>query len=226
MIEMLHMNCMEYMAGQPDKSFDVAIVDPPYMTEVGTFGFWSKKSSSIGVPKGKFNIPEWEGQIPDQRYLDELVRVSKHQIIWGINYFKFYHCAGRIVWDKVNGDSCLSDAEIASCSFHDSTRLFVYMWNGMCQAESLMQPRKMQGNKKLNEKRIHATQKPVNLYRWVMHKYCKPGDRILDTHMGSGSSVIAADDMGFDIVATEINKECFDKAIARVTKFTRQLKAF
>lgn len=222
MVELLNIDCLEYMAGLPDKAFDLAIVDPPYMTDVANFGFWGKGSSSIGVERGRFNIPEWDGQIPGQPYLDELLRVSRNQIIWGINYFKFYHCAGRIVWDKVNGDSCLSDAEIASCSFHDSTRLFVYMWNGMNQAESLKNPRKQQGNKKLNEKRIHATQKPVNLYMWLLNKYAKPGYRILDTHLGSGSHAIACEKMGFDLVATEINTDCYNAAVKRFKNFKMQ----
>lgn len=163
------------MARYPDKYFDLAIVDPPYMKGFSKMGYWGKKSSSKGIPRGKFAIPEWDNQIPGQEYLNELLRVSKEQIIWGINYFKFYHCSGRIVWDKVNDGSPLSNCEIASCSLHDSTRIYRYMWNGMNQAESSLNPTKMQGNKKLNEKRIHPTQKPIALYRWLLSRYGNGG---------------------------------------------------
>lgn len=217
---------MDYMRTVPDKHFNLAIVDPPYMVGFRKMGYWGKKGSSKGVPRGKYELPEWDEQIPGEDYLIELMRVSKHQIIWGINYFRFYHTAGRIVWDKVNGNSPLSDAEIASCSYHDSTRIFRYMWNGMNQAESLMKPEKMQGNKALNEKRIHPTQKPVNLYKWLLDRYAVKRDLILDTHLGSGSSAIAAYQMGFDFTGTEINTKYFNAAEKRFNAFTAQQTIF
>lgn len=222
--EVYNEDCMIGMARFADKFFDLAIVDPPYFEGVGKLGYFGDKQSSIGVGRGKYDIPDWDKQIPDETYLKELVRVSKHQIIWGINYFKFYHCAGRIVWDKVNGDSPFSDCEIASCSLHESVRLFRYMWNGMNQAESLKNPTKMQGNKKLNEKRIHPTQKPVNLYRWTLNQYAKPGFKICDTHMGSQSSRIAAYIMDFDYWGWEINRRNFSAGNNRFKQETAQLK--
>lgn len=214
------------MARFPDKFFDIAIVDPPYFEGVGKLGYFGEKQSSIGVARGKYEIPNWDKQIPDEKYLNELVRVSKEQIIWGINYYKFYHCAGRIVWDKVNGDSPFSDCEIASCTFHESVRLFRYMWNGMNQAECLKNPTKMQGNKKLNEKRIHPTQKPVNLYRWILNQYGIPGQKILDTHMGSQSARIAAYSMGFDYWGFELDKKHFTAGNKRFKEQTAQQKLY
>ena len=204
-----NMDCMDAMRGYDPKYFDLAVCDPPYFKGFSKMGYWGEKGSSLGVPRGQYAVPEWDEQIPDQKWLDEVVRVSKNQIIWGINYFRFYHCPGRIVWDKVTGDSPLSDAEIASCSFHDSTRMVCYMWNGMLQGKSLSEPRTMQGNKRLNEKRIHPTQKPVLLYDWIFQKYSAPGQRILDTHLGSGSSRIAADRAGLHFIGYEINTDNF-----------------
>lgn len=198
-------------------------MDPPYFKGIAKLGYFGEKQSSIGVDRGEYDIPNWDNQIPDESYLKELVRVSKHQIIWGINYFMFYHTAGRIVWDKVNGDSPFSDCEIASCSLHDSVRLFRYMWNGMNQAEGLNNPTKMQGNKKLNEKRIHPTQKPINLYRWLLNKYAIPGQKILDTHMGSQSPRIAAYRMGFDYCGFELDKKHFAEGNKWFTEQTAQL---
>lgn len=219
-------DCMIGMARYPDKFFDLAIVDPPYFKGVGKLGYFGEKQSSIGVKRGEYAIPQWDKQIPAERYLEELLRVSKEQIIWGINYFKFYHTAGRIVWDKVNGDSPFSSCEIASCSLHESVRLFRYMWNGMNQAAGLSEPTKMQGNKSLNEKRIHPTQKPINLYKWLLSNYARSGNKILDTHMGSQSSRIAAYHMGFDYVGFEIDKEYFEAGNKRFKEQIAQQQLF
>ena len=123
--------------------------------------------------------------------------------IWGCNYFDYSFTPGRIVWDKCNGKSSFSDCEIAYCSMHDSVRLFRYMWNGMMQGKSIREGYIQQGNKKLNEKRIHPTQKPVALYEWLFERYAKIGDKILDTHVGSASSLIAAERAGLQYVGFE-----------------------
>jgi site-specific DNA-methyltransferase (adenine-specific) len=209
----------------PDKHFDLAICDPPYMVGFSKMGYFGSKNSSKGVPRGKFAIPEWDNQIPGESWLNELVRVSKHQIIWGINYFKFYHTPGRIVWDKCNDKAPISNCEIASCSLHESTRIVRYMWNGMNQGDT-SEPTKMQGNKSLNEKRIHPTQKPLYLYRWILQKYAKEGDNILDTHLGSQSSRIAAFDMGFDFTGYELDKDYFEAGCKRFNQHKAQLKLF
>lgn len=221
-----NIDCKLAMATYTDKFFDVAVVDPPYFegfSKVGYFG--EKHSSKLNIPRGQYEIPEWDDQIPDQTYLDELVRVSKHQIIFGINYFTFFHAPGRIVWDKVNDNSPISNCEIASCSFHDSVRIFRYLWNGMLQGDGLGNPTRARGNKKKNEKRIHPTQKPIDLYRWIFSRYCKPGDKILDTHLGSGSSRIAADMAGnLDFYGYEISPKVFDDQEKRFAKYKSQLK--
>lgn len=123
---------------------------------------------------------------------------------------------GRIVWDKVNGKSPFSDCELAYCSLHNSVRKFSYMWNGMMQGKSLDEGHIAQGNKKLNEKRIHPTQKPVNLYLWLLQKYAKPGQLILDTHVGSGSSLIACNILHFDCVRFELNNKYYQLAKERL----------
>lgn len=203
------MDCMIGMKEFPDKFFELAIVDPPYFEDVAKLGYFGECNSSIGVKRGDYDIPNWDGMIPDERYLNELLRVSRNQIIWGINYFKFYHAAGAIVWDKCNDHSTFSDCEIASCSFHDSVKIFRFLWDGMRQGEGLSQPTKKRGNAKLNEKRIHPTQKPIALYQWLLKNYAKPGDKILDTHLGSGSSRIAAYKMGFDFWGYELDFKCW-----------------
>ena len=154
---------------------------------------------------------------------DELFRISKNQIIFGCNYFDYPFGSGRIVWDKCNGSSSFSDCELAYTSFHDSVRLFRYMWNGMIQGKSISEGHIQQGNKKLNEKRIHPTQKPVNLYRWLVQRYLKPGQLVLDTHVGSGSSLIAFEEYGLQYIGYEIDKNYYDLASLRVES-TRKIE--
>lgn len=188
-----------------DKEFDLAIVDPPYFSGPEKRKFYGNEVSPIKVKRRDYPIDEiWD--VPDETYFKELIRVSKHQIIWGCNYYNYDFGPGRIIWDKVNGESSFSCAEIAYCSLHDSVRMFRFMWNGMMQGKSISEGHIMQGNKKLNEKRIHQTQKPVELYRWLMSTYAKKGFKLLSTHVGSGSDRIAADDLGFDFVGFEISK--------------------
>ena len=186
---------MDVMKRYPDNYFDLAIVDPPYFSGPEKRKFYGRKVSPIGVSRLYGETSEW--QIPNGDYFDELFRVSKNQIIWGVNYFNYSFGPGRIVWDKVNGQSSFSDCEIAYCSLHDSTRLFRYMWNGMMQGKSISEGHIQQGNKALNEVRIHPTQKPINLYLWLLQNYAKAGDKILDTHVGSASSLIACQELGF-----------------------------
>lgn len=203
------------MKGFEDKFFDLAIVDPPYFKGVGKLGYMGEQNSSIGVKRGDYEIPNWDESIPDEAYLNELLRVSKHQIIWGINYFRFYHAAGTIVWDKCNDHSSFSDCEIASCSLINSVRIFRFLWDGMRQGAGLSSPIRKRGNAKLNEKRIHPTQKPVALYQWLLLEYAKQGDKILDTHLGSGSHRVAAYKLGFDFWGYEIDSKTFYDAEVR-----------
>lgn len=205
----------------PDKYFDLAVVDPPYFSGPERRNFYGCQVSPIGVQRMYKQSEVW--QVPDERYFDELRRVSKQQIIWGVNYFNYSFSPGRVVWDKCNGASSFSDCEIAYCSLHDSVRLYRYMWNGMCQGKSITEGYIMQGDKSKNEKRIHPTQKPVALYAWLYQQYAKPGDKILDTHLGSGSSRIAAWKLGLDFVGFEIDKYYFDLQEQRFAEEQRQL---
>lgn len=214
-------DCVKGMERFPDKHFDLAIVDPPYFSGPEKRMFYGNKHSSIGVKRIDYPITETWG-IPGPDYFRQLFRVSKHQIIWGCNYFRRDFGPGRIIWDKVNGDSSFSDCEIAYCSMHDSVRLFRYMWNGMMQGKSITEGHVMQGNKKLNEKRIHPTQKPVALYRWMLSEYAKSGWNILDTHIGSGSSRIACDELGFGFTGFELSRIHFDRQERRYQQHIAQ----
>lgn len=188
-ITLYNADCMDIMRDMPDKAFDLAIVDPPYFDAPNKLGYYGTTKSTIGVKRPAYQVKHWA--VPSNDYFNELIRVSREQIIWGCNYYQFIFDPGRIIWDKVNGNSSFSDAEIAYCSLFNTVRIFPYMWNGMCQGLSIKEGRKQQGNKLLKEKRIRPTQKPVALYKWLLSHYAKPGDKILDTHLGSGSICIA-----------------------------------
>ena len=220
-----NMDCVEAMRGMADKAFDFAVVDPPYFDGPNKRGFYGSKQNKYKTPRVIYPKSEtWE--VPGQNYFDQLFRVSKQQIVWGCNYYHYHFGPGRIIWDKCNGDSSFSDCEIAYCSMHDSVRLFRFMWNGMIQGKSVSEGHIMQGNKTKNEVRIHPTQKPIALYRWIYQKYAKPGDSILDTHLGSGSSRIAALEAGLDFAGYEIDKTYFDLQEQRYQGFADQLSLF
>jgi site-specific DNA-methyltransferase (adenine-specific) len=194
---------MELMARYPDKYFDLAIVDPPYGINV---------NESIGRRKGMKHSGHkkavWDNEIPTAEYFDELFRVSKNQIIWGANYFVMPPTKCFIIWDKCySEDVTFSRYEYAWSSFNITSKGFVF-------------------NGQANKDKIHPTQKPVALYKWLLDKYAKPGDKILDTHLGSGSIAIACHDYGFDLIACELDKEYFDKAMQRINNHTAQQKLF
>lgn len=221
---------MALMARTPDKYYDLAIVDPPYFDGPQKLGYFGEGYSSIGVTREEYEeIGDWG--VPGEEYFHELFRVSKNQIIWGVNYYNFIMPgSGRIVWDKVNGKSSFSDCEIAYCSLINSVRQVRFMWNGMQQGCDFNG--RMQGNKKLNEKRIHPTQKPVALYEWQLEKFTKEEDRdnpdfiVLDTHNGSGSSCIACHNYKIQIDACEKERKHYDKAVQRINKHVSQIKLF
>ncbi len=217
-----NMDCMDGMKEFPDDYFDIAIVDPPYFSGPERRGFYGKKISPIGVQRIYEKSECW--QVPDEDYFKELFRVSKEQIIWGCNYFEYPFRPGRIVWDKCNGNSVFSDCEIAYCSMHDSVRLFSYMWSGMFQGKSISEGTVQQGNKSLNEKRIHPTQKPVALYEWLLNRYAKPGDIILDTHVGSASSLIACYRTNHPYVGFELDKHYYDLSKKRLDEEMAQMR--
>lgn len=208
------MDCMEGMKGFPDGYFDLSVVDPPYFSGPEKREYYGRRISPIGVKHSYEPSNAWE--VPGEKYFRELERVSKHQIVFGCNYFNWHFKPGRIIWDKCNGNSSFSDCEIAACTLHDSVRLYRYMWNGMLQGKSVNEGWIQQGNKKLNEKRIHPTQKPVNLYRWIIQQYIKPGWKVLDTHVGSASSLIAYEEASISYVGFEIDTKRYKAARERL----------
>lgn len=218
------MDCMEGIKQFPNGFFNLAVVDPPYFSGPERRGFYGSKISKIGVyrdyPISPVRIP------PGKEYFKELIRVSRHYIVWGCNYFHFDFAPGRIVWDKCNQNTSFSDCEIAATNLFDSVRLFRYMWNGMMQGKSISEGHIQQGNKKLNEKRIHPTQKPVALYDWIFKHYAARGDMILDTHVGSGSSRIAAYEADLNFVGFEIDPEYFGLEEQRYREYTSQTSMF
>jgi site-specific DNA-methyltransferase (adenine-specific) len=215
-------DCMDAMRSMPDGAFDLAIVDPPYFEGPNRSGYYGKGYSSLGVQRAKYygEIKSWA--VPEAEYFDELRRVSRHQIIWGANHFADRFNAASpswIVWDKVNGGSTFADAELAYCSMDCAVRMFRYVWNGMHQGQ-------YGGNKRLNEARIHPTQKPVALYEWLLDHYAEPGQKILDTHLGSGSSAIAARSRGFEFCGIELDADHFRSAVQRIESAARQQMLF
>lgn len=220
-----NMDCHIGMREFPDMYFDLAIVDPPYFSGPDHREYYGRNVSPIGVKRLYKKIDSWE--VPGPEYFEELFRISKHQIIWGCNYFDYHFGPGRIVWDKLNGDSTFSDCEIAYCSMHDSIRIFRYMWNGMMQGKSVNEGWIQNGNKSLNEKRIHPTQKPVNLYRWILQRYKIPRDwKLIDTHVGSASSLIAFHEAGNDFIGFELDQNMYDLSIERYREETAQINMF
>lgn len=234
-LTLINGDCMEYLRGLPDKAFDLAVVDPPYGIGVAKMAYTQadgrvcvqKNGNTLFVRKTKYKHKDWDSNPPSEEYFSELFRTSKQQIIWGVNYFPYtFLTGGRIVWDKLNGNNSFSDCEIAFCSLHRNMKMFRFMWSGMCQGKSIYEGHIQQGNKRLNEKRIHPTQKPTALYKWLLMNYAKEGDKILDTHLGSGSSAIAAYDLGFEFVGIEIDNEYYNNAVERIKRHTAQGKLF
>jgi len=175
------------------------------------------------------SIKDWDNEPPSVEYFEQLFRVSKNQIVFGANHFieniPNANSSGWIVWNKVNGNSDFSDCELAWTSFNKGVRKFDFMWNGMLQgseANGLIS----EGNKSKCEKRIHPTQKPKHLYKWILNNYATKGDLILDTHLGSGSSRLACWELGFNFVGFEIDKEYYEKQEKRFNDFKSQLRLF
>lgn len=214
---------MEFLSKFPDKHFDLFVDDPPYFSGPEKRGYYGSKISSVGVKRREYNKTE-QWSVPGEQYFNEVLRVSKHQIIWGVNYYDYiFPGAGRIIWDKCNGNVSFSDCEIAYCSLHDSVRMFRYMWNGMMQGKSIAEGHIVQGNKKLNEVRIHPTQKPVNLYLWLLRTYAKPGYKIGCGHTGSGSDRIAAHMLNMHYQGTELSDTHYINQEARYQEYLAEL---
>tara|TARA_R110000850_G_scaffold231549_11_gene356538 strand:- start:101 stop:733 length:633 start_codon:yes stop_codon:yes gene_type:complete len=196
---------MKLMSRYEDNHFDLAIVDPPYG---GDDAFESKMTDSKKQATRRTKFKEFKNTPPNKEYFNELKRVSKNTIIWGGNYFG--NIGGVLVWNK-NG-TAFGEGEVAICTTHKSVRIFEYTWNGMIQQ-----------NMKNKEIRIHPTQKPVALYEWILMNYAKEGDKILDTHLGSGSIAIACHNLKYDLTACEIDKDYYEVAIKRLKEHQKQL---
>lgn len=219
-----NMDCMDGMKEFPDKYFDLAIVDPVYGEVTGggyTTDKWDKTERHYGSGKANqhaYNRAIWKQPKTPPEYFRELFRVSKNQIIWGGNFFveSLPSSQGWIVWDKQKPEGIsFSDCELAFTSFNVGLRMFRFMWNGM-----------IQGDMKNKEGRIHPTQKPIALYKWLLNKYAKPDDVILDTHVGSGSSLIACQQTNHKFVGFEIDKTYYELAKERFEQETAQMTIF
>ncbi len=235
MIKLHNIDCVEFMRSVPDGYYDLAVVDPPYYDNAKNIITPGGNLSTTGVERRKYAMPHWEP--PTAEYWEQLFRVSRHQIIWGINYFPIVNPGwGRIVWDKVKDNgTAFSDCEIAYCSLLKHVKIFRYMWNGMLQGRSMHDGTTMQGDKRRNEKRIHPTQKPVVLYDWIFSEFVELANpandrpvRVLDTHLGSASSAIAVDRYNWshgsliDFDGCEIDPAYFVAAKLRFEEFKMQ----
>ena len=201
MTQVFNRDCMEAMREFPDKFFELAIVDPPYGIgeKLVNGGTWARERKS--------EYSEWD-KVPNPEYFNELFRVSEHQIIWGGNYFDLPPCRCFIVWDKPQMRiPTMADCEFAWTSF-----------DSVAKIASILQEK--------GKERIHLAQKPIALYKWLLKNYAKPGDKILDTHLGSGSSRIAADQMGFDFWGYELDKDYFEASVKRFNQYKAQTVLF
>ena len=209
MINLHNSDCMEAMAKMGDNEFDLAIVDPPYGIDMdgGKIG-----GDNLGQATN-YMQKNWDKEAPDEEYFNEIIRISKNQVIWGANHFISKIAIDSpcwIVWDKQNSGN-FADCELAWTSFKTAVRQFIFRWNGM-----------LQGDMKNKEQRIHPTQKPVKLYEWLLKNYAKEGDKILDTHLGSGSIALACHNTGFDLEGYEIDKDYYEGACKRLEKHQDQ----
>ena len=201
--EVFNMDCVEAMKSYPDNYFDLAIVDPPYGLGKRTTDGGTKRNTQTKFMQD-IRRTNWDDNVPTDDYWKELFRVSKNQIVWGGNYFGLPAHRCFIVWDKMTYVPTMSQVEQAWTSFDSPARL-----------------KKINSN---NPKRLHPTQKPVALYRWLLQNYAKPNDKILDTHLGSGSSRIAADMEGYNFTGYELDKDYFDASVKRFNEYKQQIK--
>ena len=212
-----NMDCMEGMKEFPDKYFDLAIVDPIY-GDVTSGGYMHGQGGQKLAKRRDYHFVVFEQPKTGAEYFKELLRVSKNQIVWGGNYFCDYLPTSQcwIVWDKLRSEGVkFADLEMAWTSFDQAARIFRFRWNGM-----------LQGDMKNKEFKIHPTQKPVKLYQWLLTKYAKPGDIILDTHVGSASSLIACHNTQHKYVGFEIDETYYKQAAERIERETAQMNIF
>lgn len=215
--EVYNRDCLEAMKEMDDNAFELAIVDPPYGISVSLRDNAAGQTASAkwtNPTRKSYKVSGWDNEPPSVEYFRELRRVSVNQIVWGANHFISRINADSscwIVWDKqTNGN--LADCELAWTSFNTAVRQFSFLWNGFARGEQV--------------ERIHIAQKPVALYKWLLQNYAKQGDRILDTHLGSGSSRIACYDLGFDFTGYELDADYFQAQEERFARHTAQQTLF
>ena len=203
---------MKYMKDIPDNAFDLAIVDPPYGIQQGNLTGFKKKNIQHEQNKKCIECDN----IPDKKYFQELFRISKNQIIWGMQYIADYlpSFSQLIIWDKKTGNNFFADGESAYCSIKGTLRIFRHQWCGAFK------------DSERKDKAIHVNQKPVALYKWLLTNYAKPGDKLFDSHSGSGSFRIAAHDLGFDLVSCELDPDYFRDNEARYQNHIKQGSLF
>ena len=204
----LNVDCMEYMRSLPDKHFDLAVCDPPYGIGAGSTKF---KNGTSKTKKQYYKINDWDIKRPDKKYFEELLRVSENSIIWGGNYFSDYLPPFRcfISWDKTIHGNSYADCELAWTSFAKVARYY------------------RENISSVNiDGRIHPTQKSIKLYEWILTNYAKPGQTIFDSHMGSGSSAIACNNLGFEYVGCELDTDYYEAACKRIAHHASQERLF
>lgn len=207
-INLYNEDCLQAMKAMQDNEYDLAIVDPPY-------GIDAVNSLNTVTGGKKHTAKDWDKETPTKEYFDELFRVSKNQIIWGANYFMDKMPLPTkcwVVWDKNNGESSFADGELAWTSFDKNVSIIKSHWCGSA------------AKWETGQNKIHPTQKPEKLYRWLLEKYAEKGNKILDTHLGSGSIANACWDMGYDLDAYEIDKEYYDKTCKRFEVHSKQMQ--
>lgn len=224
-----NIDCMLGMKKYPDKFFEWCVADVPYGKNVAKMAYTQEVNTTVkqrngkrlSIPKQKYMLKDWDTEAPSQAYIDEVRRVSKNQIIFGVEYANWEGLgAGRIKWDKcVPYGMSFKGYEMAYCSAIEHTEEIKLLWSGMRQAKSIQQPTIQQGNKKLNEKRIHPCHKPKLLYQMLFERFCGENDKILDTHLGGGSSRIVAHEMGLYFKGFETDKDYF---LAQEQRFLRE----
>ena len=204
------MDCMDLLKQIPDKYFELAVVDPPYGLDLANMNMGvgkSKKASKI--QNRKWKPKEWDKEAPQKEYFAQLFRVSKNQIIWGGNYFDLPPCKNYIIWDKeIPEGLSFADCEMAWTSFNKAPKMFRY--------SAYLD----------KQDKFHPTQKPIKLYEWLIKNYAKENDKILDTHLGSGSSRIAADKANLPFVGCELDADYFYDSVKRFNNYSAQLTMF
>ena len=212
-IRFLNMDCNVFMAGCKENEFDLNLSDPPYFNGPNKLGYYGAVKSKTKVKRQSYNvIGVWN--VPNQIEFNEYKRVSVNQIIWGINYYDIENIGhGRIIWDKKNDSSTFSDGEIAYCSYIETVKFYRYMWNGM-----------LQENMKDKQIKIHPTEKPIDLYKWIIDTYTKPTDTILDCFGGSMSNAIACHMKRRKLTIIELDVDYFKSALSRFETYEMQVE--